>query len=71
MTNPAPPGALDQERDRRIGRLEGIAEQLDRRLEGIERAISELRTSIRWVVGILVVSQMGVYGLLFTILSKG
>ncbi len=30
-----------QDHDRRIGRLEGIAEQLDRRLDAIERTMSE------------------------------
>ena len=36
-----------QDHDRRIGRLEGIAEQLDRRLDGIERAIADVRQDIR------------------------
>jgi chromosome segregation ATPase len=30
-----------QDHDRRIGRLEGIAEQLDRRLEDLQRTMSE------------------------------
>ena len=30
-----------QDHDRRIGRLEGIAEQLDRRLDDIQRGMSE------------------------------
>ena len=34
-----------QDHDRRIGRLEGIAEQLDRRLDNIERGQ-------RWIIGI-------------------
>ena len=55
-----------QDHDRRIGRLEGIAEQLDRRLDGIERAIAELRATNRWVIGIL----FGVVGLQLTILLK-
>ena len=62
-----------QDHDRRIGRLEGIAEQLDRRLESIERridsverAIAELRASLRWLIGI----QFGVVGLLVSILLK-
>ena len=38
MTEPITP---QQDHDRRIGRLEGIAEQLDRRLDAIERAIAE------------------------------
>ena len=55
-----------QDHDRRIGRLEGIAEQLDRRLDGIERAIAELRATNRWIIGIL----FGVVGLQITILLK-
>ncbi len=67
-----------QDHDRRIGRLEGIAEQLDRRLDSIERAIGELRQEMaalnrrldvqfRWFIGI----QFGVVGLLISILLKG
>lgn len=33
--------------DRRIGRMEGIAEQLDRRLDGIERAVAEQGHQLR------------------------
>lgn len=55
-----------QDHDRRIGQLEGIAEQLDRRLDGIERAIAELRATNRWIIGIL----FGVVGLQLTILLK-
>ena len=55
-----------QDHDRRIGRLEGIAEQLDRRLDAIERAIAELRATNRWIIGIL----FGVVGLQLTILLK-
>lgn len=67
-----------QDHDRRIGRLEGIIEQLDRRLNTIERAIGELRQEMaainrrldvqfRWLIGI----QFGVVGLLISILLKG
>ena len=62
-----------QDHDRRIGRLEGIAEQLDRllesidrRIDSVERAIAELRASLRWLIGI----QFGVVGLLVSILLK-
>lgn len=55
-----------QDHDRRIGRLEGIAEQLDRCLDGIERTIAELRATNRWIMGIL----FGVVGLQLTILLK-
>jgi prefoldin subunit 5 len=62
-----------QDHDRRIGRLEGLAEQLDRclesierRIDSVERAIAELRASLRWLIGI----QFGVVGLLVSILLK-
>ncbi len=62
-----------QDHDRRIGRLEGIAEQIDRRLDAIERSIGDLRQDIRelratnrWIIGIL----FGVVGLQLTILLK-
>ena len=55
-----------QDHDRRIGRLEGIAERLDRRLDGIERAIAELCATNRWIIGIL----FGVVGLQLTTLLK-
>ena len=55
-----------QDHDRRIGRLEGIAEQLDRRLDSIDRALAELRATNRWIIGI----QFGMVGLLITILLK-
>ncbi len=52
-----------QAHDRRIGRLEGIAEQLDRRLDRIERAINATNARMdatnacierltRWLIGI-------------------
>ncbi len=74
MSEPITP---QQDHDRRIGRMEGIAEQLDRRLDSIERAvveqghqlrqdIRELRASVRWLIGI----QFGVVGLLVSILLK-
>ena len=61
-----------QDHDRRIGRLEGegIAEQLDRRLDSLERAVAELRAELRashrWTIGIL----FGIVGLQITILMK-
>ncbi len=79
MTEQPPTQAQDH--DRRIGRLEGIAEQLDRRLDsiekrinGVERAIGELRAELtrridsqfRWLIGI----QFGIVGLLISILLK-
>ena len=55
-----------QDHDRRIGRPEGIAEQLNYRLEGIECAQADMRASLRWIIGIL----FGVVGLQLTILLK-
>ena len=75
MTEPITP---QQDHDRRIGRLEGIAEQLDRRLDAIERAIAEQGRQInarfdsltRWLVGMQVVSLLALGSLLMSILLK-
>lgn len=77
MTEQPQPLTQAQDHDRRMGRLEGIAEQLDRRSDSIERAIGELRQEVaalnrpldvqfRWLIGI----QFGVAGLPISILSK-
>ena len=63
MNEPITP---QQDHDRRIGQLEGIAEQLDRRLANMGRAIAELRAGQRWILGIL----FGVMGLQLTTLLK-
>ena len=78
---PEQPRTQAQDHDHRIGWLEGIAEQLDRRLDSIEkridgvgRAIGELRTELtrrmdsqfRWLLGI----QFGIVGLLISVLLK-
>ena len=67
-----------QDHDRRIGRLEGIAEQLDRRLDSIEQrqaaGFSELNrridTGFRWLIGIQLASLIAIGSLLFSILGK-
>ena len=74
MSEPITP---QQDHGRRIERLEGIAEQLDRRLDDLQRtmtahmdalecAIADLRATDRWIIGIL----FGVVGLQLTILLK-
>ena len=63
--------------DRRIGRLEGIAEQLDRRLasierrvEGIERAVADLArrmdSQFRWMVGLQITTLIALGTLILT-----
>lgn len=67
-----------QDHDRRIGRLEGIAEQLTYRLDAIERAIADLRRDTnarfdsltRWLVGIQIASLIALGSLLVSILLK-
>ena len=70
----AEPITQAQDHDRRIGRLEGIAEQLDRRLDGIERAVGELGRRIdtltRWIIGIQIASLIAIGSLLLSILNK-
>ena len=66
-----------QDHDRRIGRLEGIVEQLDRRLDSIEkridnveRAIGELSRRIdsltRWLIGMQIATLIALGTLILT-----
>ena len=81
----AEPITQSQDHDRRIGRLEGIAEQLghrldsiERRCDSIERAITEQGRQInarldaltRWLVGIQVASLIAIGSLLLSILGR-
>lgn len=63
-----------QDHDRRIGQLEGIAEQLDRRLDAIEKRLDRLEQALsaqfRWLVGIQLTTLIALGSLLFGILSK-
>ncbi len=74
-----------QDHDRRLGRLEGIAEQLDRRLDAIEKRIESIERTLRqelaelrarsdaqfrWLVGIQITTLIAIGGLLLNILSK-
>ena len=67
-----------QDHDRRTGRLEGIAEQLNYRLDSMECAMaagfaevrSEMRKQFRWLVGIQLTTLIAIGSLLFGILSK-
>ena len=63
--------------DRRIGRLEGIAEQLDRRLDSIEKRIDSLERAIadlarrmdsqfRWMVGLHITTLIALGTLILT-----
>ena len=78
------PITSQQDHDRRIGRLEGIAEQLDRRLdsmerrleglerrlEGLERRLEGLERGQRWIISIQITTLIALGTLLFSILSK-
>ena len=70
-----------QDHDRRIGRLEGIAEQIteqnrqtNARLDRMEQAIAEqgrqTNAQFRWMVGIQITTLIAIGSLLFSILSK-
>ena len=74
MTEPI---TRQQDHDRRIGRLEGIVEQLDRRLEsierrveGVERAIADLArrmdSQFRWMVGLQITTLIALGALILT-----
>ena len=78
MNEPITP---QQDHDCRIGRLEGIAEQLDRRLDGIERRIDSIERALgdlsrrmdsqfRWMVGIQITTLIAIGSLLLSIMSK-
>ena len=74
MTKPITP---QQDHDRRIGRLEGIVEQLDRRLDsierridGVERAVADLArrmdSQFRWMVGLQITTLIALGTLILT-----
>lgn len=70
MTEQSQPLTQAQDHDRRIGRLEGIAEQLNYRLDAIERAVADVRVTLRWVIGIQITTLIAIGSLLFSILSR-
>ena len=70
MTEQSQPLTQAQDHDRRIGRLEGIAEQLNYRLDAIERAVADVRVTLRWVIGIQITTLIAIGSLLFSILNK-
>ena len=85
MTENPQPLTQAQDHDRRIGWLEGIAEQLDRRLDSIERAVVEQGRQInaridaleqrqsaqlRCLIGIQMTTLIAIGGLLLSILNK-
>ena len=59
-----------QDHDRRLGRLEGIAEQTAQAIVDLRQDMRELRASIRWIVGIQVASPLALGSLLVSILLK-
>ncbi len=63
MTEQSQPLTQAQDHDRRIGRLEGIVEQLNYRLDSIERGQ-------RWIIGIQITTLIAIGSLLFSILNK-
>lgn len=42
----------------------------DRRLDSLERAITDVRVTLRWVIGIQLTTLIALGSLLFSILSK-
>ena len=71
MTEPI---TIQQDHDRRLGRLEGIAEQTAQAIIDLRQDIRELRTRMdgqfRWLIGIQIASLITIGGLLLNILSK-
>lgn len=59
-----------QDHDRRLGRLEGIAEQTAQAIVDLRQDMRELRASIRWIIGMQVASLLALGSLLVSILLK-
>ena len=59
-----------QDHDRRLGRLEGIAEQIAQAIIDLRQDMRELRASIRWIIGMQVASLLALGSLLVSILFK-
>ncbi len=59
-----------QDHDRRLGRLEGIAEQTAQAIIDLRQDMPELRASIRWIIGMQVASLLALGSLLVSILLK-
>ena len=59
-----------QDHDRRLGRLEGIAEQTAQAIVDLRQDIRELRATNRWIIGIQIASLIALGSLLLNILSK-
>ena len=68
------PVIQDQDHDRRLGRLEGIAEQTAQAIVDLRQDMRELRTdlrsSVRWIIGMQVASLLAIGSLLVSILLK-
>ena len=64
------PTTQAQDHDRRLGRLEGIAEQTAQAIVDLRQDMRELRASIRWIIGIQVASLLALGSLLVSILLK-
>ena len=63
-----------QDHDRRIGKLEGIAEQTAQAIVDLRQDMRELRadlrSSVRWIIGMQVASLLALGSLLVSILLK-
>ncbi|MYA21368.1 MAG: hypothetical protein F4Z30_00635, partial [Gemmatimonadetes bacterium] len=68
MTEQSQPLTQAQDHDRRLGRLEGIAEQTTQAIVDLRQDMRELRgeirSSIRWVIGIQIATLLAVFGFL-------
>lgn len=60
----------DQDQARRLGRLEGIVEQLDRRLDRIDRRLDSIERRIDWLIGLYIAGVLANVSLFVTILLK-
>lgn len=63
MSTPTMDQNLDRDLDRRVGRLEGIAEQLDKRFASMDKRLDRIEAAQRWIIGLLITSLLGQFAL--------
>ena len=70
MSTPTLDQNSDRDLDRRVGRLEGIAEQLDKRFDSVDKRfdsmdkrLDRIEAAQRWIIGLLITSLLGQFAL--------
>lgn len=70
MSTPTMEQNPDRDLDRRVGRLEGIAEQLDKLFDSVDKhfdamdkRLDRIEATQRWIIGLLITSLLGQFAL--------